>query len=952
MLIMKRTPLHKLFRRLLIVLFSVSWMYSHAKPYSPFENPGHIIGHVADKDGNALTGASVRIKSTTNSVATNQAGNYQFLNLKPGSYTLEVTYMGFQTTEAKVTVTANQTSTLNFTLEPDRKGLQSVIVTAAREGQQRALNQQRIADNIKQVISADLMGRFPDLNVAESLQRLPGVTINRNRGEGSTIQLRGTPANFTNINVNGEQIMGVQEGGDRNAQLDMISVNVLSTMEVIKTLTPDLDGDAVAGVVNMKTPVAAGLKARFSADAGIGYNHMRDNISGIGNVSYGQRFFANEKNQNGRLGVILTGSYYRTKNGYDDVNAQNWQTKDFGDGKGAIYFPTDFRYVYYDNTRTRKGLSATLDYNFGPNTSIIGNIMYNGLEDESLRYRKRVRMQANSNLVKQTDGSYYTSRGRGYNEVTSSDEKSHNINMNLQGETTIGKVKLDGGVFYTTSEFESVAANYQFSTGNIALTNSNLYTDDLEATGTDWKNNTTLYNFTSIENNNYILKGKNFVGRLNATIPYMIGNNSSLFKAGVKVKRMHNTRYRPDTYGFYTYSGASAAGKLTNFTGPSEVSSDFMDGHLDFGLGADLGKAGSFFNDNKTTAFTRDASTIRNSIDSYFYDAVEEVTSAYAMNRIQFNKLMVLGGLRVERTQVTYDGNIIQQDANGLWVSTTATQSKNTYTKFLPNLQFKYDLDKTSLIRAALTFGYSRPNFPDLVPGRIVSILNQTVTNGNPDLKPAFSTNVDVMYEKYLKNLGIISAGAFYKNIQDFQYNSVTTITGNEFDGAGAYTGWLLYRTLNGDAAKVYGIELNVQNNLTFLPGVLKGLSVFVNYTYANSKADAQLRKGIRLPGQALHTANGTLSFAYKGFTIQGNVNYNDAFTLYLGANDATDVIRDSRIQVDANASYKIGKHFTIYVEAVNLNNAPRRDYFGSKERLYDKQLYSYWGRAGVKFRM
>ncbi|MFT3824659.1 MAG: TonB-dependent receptor [Chitinophagaceae bacterium] len=949
---MKRTPFHKTFRRICILLFSFAWMYSHAAPFSPFENTGNITGHVADKDGNALTGASVRLKGTTNSVAANQAGNYQLLNLKPGTYTLVVTYMGFQVTEAQVTVIANQTVTQNFSLEPDKKALQTVIVTAAREGQQRALNQQRIADNIKQVISADLMGRFPDLNVAESLQRLPGVTINRNRGEGSTIQLRGTPANFTNINVNGEQIMGVQEGGDRNAQLDMISVNVLSTMEVVKTLTPDLDGDAVAGVVNMKTPVAASLKARLSADLGMGYNNMRDNISGIGNISYGQRFFANEKNQNGRLGVIVTGSYYRTKNGYDDVNAQAWQSKDFGDGKGAILFPTDFRYVYYDNTRTRKGLSATLDYNFGPNTSIIGNIMYNGLEDESLRYRKRVRMQANSYLVKQADGSYYTPRGRGYNEITTSDETSHNLNMNLQGETTIGKAKLDGGVFYTTSEFESVAANYQFSTGNIALTNSNIYTDDLSATGTDWKNNASLYNFTSIETNNYILKGKNFVGRLNAAIPYMLGNNSSLFKVGVKVKRMHNTRYRPDTYTYATYSGASADGKLTNFLGPTEVSDDFMDGHLVFGAGQDLGKVSSFYNTNKATAFTRDESTIRNSIDSYFYDAVEEVTSAYAMNRIQFNKLMVLGGLRVERTKVTYDGNIIQQDVNGAWVSTTPTRSTNTYTKFLPNLQFKYDLDKTSLIRAALTFGYSRPNFPDLVPGRIVSILNQTVTNGNPDLKPAFATNVDLMYEKYLKNLGIISAGLFYKNIQDFQYNSVTTIQGDEFPGASTYTGWQLYRTLNGDAAKVYGFELNVQNNLTFLPGVLKGLSVYLNYTYANSNADAQLRKDIRLPGQAKHTANGTLSFAYKGFTIQGNVNYNDAFTLALGSNDATDVIRDSRVQVDANTSYKIGKHFTIYLEAVNLTNSARRDYFGKKEMLYEKQLYSFWGRAGVKFRM
>jgi TonB-dependent receptor len=313
---------------------------------------------------------------------------------------------------------------------------------------------------------------------------------------------------------------------------------------------------------------------------------------------------------------------------------------------------------------------------------------------------------------------------------------------------------------------------------------------------------------------------------------------------------------------------------------------------------------------------------------------------------------MLLGGLRIEATHVDYKGNIINQDINGVWVSTTPTEKQTNYTKLLPNIQAKFDLNRTTVLRTGLTFGYSRPNFTDLVPGRITSILAQSVTDGNPELKPAFSTNYDAVIEKYLSNLGILSAGVFYKNIAKFQYNSVTTLAGNEFPGASAYTGWQYFQTLNGNTADVFGIELNAQANLTFLPGFLKGFSVLTNYTYAHSKADAQFRKGLRLPGQADHTANISLSYGYKGFTIQGNLNYNSSYTSALGTDDASDVVQAGRTQIDLNMSLKASSRLTFYAEVLNLTNAPQVQYFGERDRIYKKQYYSYWGRTGVKIRL
>ena len=936
----------KAMKRLLTMLF----LFCFCAMVSAQNTTGRITGRVTDKDGNVLPGASVSVKGTTRTTTTDLTGTYTLLNLAEGKVTVVVNYMGFTPVEKDVTVKNNQTITQNLSMTNYVSSLAKVTVTSTREGQQKALNQQRNADNIKQVISADLMGRYPDLNVAEALQRLPGVTIGRNSsGEGSTIQLRGTPGSFTNINVNGEQIMGTQETGERNATLDVIPVNVLSSMEVVKSLTPDMDGDAIAGVVNMKSPTATSLKPKISLDGALGYNNLRSDLNGIFNASYNQRFFSTASNPNGKLGLMLNGSWYRTKNGYDETNAQVWQQKDFGDGKGKIYFPTDVRWLYVENRRTRKGASATVDYQFNPTTSIVANLMYSDHFNEITRYRKRTRMQTSS-TTRNASGVFTTTKGKSYNEIKSATEDDRNVSLNIQGETVIGKVKIDGGVFLNHSGFENLSGTYNFITGNVPLQITEISGDYLSVSGTDWKNNASLFTYNTVERDYWNTDGHNFVTKMNITIPYRIGSNSAIFKVGFKTKSMSNARWRPETAIVSNFTGASATGKLTNFSGSPEVSAALLNGATNFGLGVDKDATIRFF--DAGAGFTKDAATTRGSIDSYFFDALENVTSGYAMTRIQFNKWMLLGGLRIEATHVDYKGNIINQDINGVWVSTTPTEKQTNYTKLLPNIQAKFDLNRTTVLRTGLTFGYSRPNFTDLVPGRITSILAQSVTDGNPELKPAFSTNYDAVIEKYLSNLGILSAGVFYKNIAKFQYNSVTTLAGNEFPGASAYTGWQYFQTLNGNTADVFGIELNAQANLTFLPGFLKGFSVLTNYTYAHSKADAQFRKGLRLPGQADHTANISLSYGYKGFTIQGNLNYNSSYTSALGTDDASDVVQAGRTQIDLNMSLKASSRLTFYAEVLNLTNAPQVQYFGERDRIYKKQYYSYWGRTGVKIRL
>lgn len=212
---------------------------------------GNLRGKVTDQTGSVLPGANVLVDGTTLGAATDIDGIYLLQGITPGdSVKITVVYLGYEPVTKPVRIVAGETATLNFQLIEAANSIDGVVISAVVDGQQRALNQQRNSDNMMSVLSSDQMGRFPDLNVAEALQRLSGVTISRERGEGKTVQLRGTPANFTNINVNGEQIIGTSEEGGRAESLDLIPSDILASMEVQKTLLPSNDGDAIAGVVN------------------------------------------------------------------------------------------------------------------------------------------------------------------------------------------------------------------------------------------------------------------------------------------------------------------------------------------------------------------------------------------------------------------------------------------------------------------------------------------------------------------------------------------------------------------------------------------------------------------------------------------------------------------------------------------------------------------------------
>lgn len=955
------------------------------------QGKGNLRGVVKDGTGSELPGASVAVKGTTMGTATDLNGVYILQGVPTGKVTIEVNYLGYKTLSKIVEIESNKTVIEDFVLEESAFTITGVEISAVIGGQQRALNQQKTADNLMQVVSADQIGKFPDPNVADALKRLSGVTT-----DGKEIQLRGTPANFTNININGEQIMSSQESGKRNEELDVIPSDLLASMEVQKTLLPSNDGDAIAGVINMRTATARSLTPRFSVDLGSGYASLREKVGYNAKAGYSQRFMPSTKNPNGVFGVAANYSFFKTNKGYDRLESEAWEPYKLTDKKTgeviseSTYIPTDFRYRQQSRESTRHGAALVLDWAPTVNTKFVLNTVFNQRVDDDLRYRNRSRFRDNGNgFFLMEDGSIGSERMANIAQVSTQNEKIRNYNINLDGESTIGSWKIDGGIFYSISKRNYTSEMMGFQTpewrankkvndvtipkGTIIGTMSTVNTKYLSTSylfkpfgemGDEAPDALSRYKLYIVENNNIINKGTNFTFRANASKNYSINDYASTLSFGVKAKMMDNKSEVPLNTNTYDISTpwSNTSNTLSTLLYKEQLNSSFLNNKLNFGAAPDFGKTQAFMNNPANSQFiTVDQNFTNMNRDGNYYNAQENVYSGYLMNKTQIDKVLLLVGARVEHTKVDYKANKISPFYNpdkplygnrepGSFNDFKSEPVKESlsYTKFLPNLQMKADMSESTVLRLSWTTGYSRPNVLDLVPRQGVTQDPQRVTLGNPDLKPAYANNFDILIEQYLPSVGIVSLGAFHKSIKDFQYLSEGILN----DPTSNYDGWQVVQNKNGEDAKVFGAEFTLNSSLTFLPSFLKNLSFSSNYTYVFSHATTDVaRGGTRLPGQAEHTANFALAYSTKRFTLQPSVNYMGSYIYALGANHERDIWQNGRWQLDLNGSVQLYKGLTLWAEATNMLNSENYTYFGNKERVYSLQFNGVNFRGGLTYK-
>ncbi|MDG1872212.1 MAG: carboxypeptidase-like regulatory domain-containing protein, partial [Flavobacterium sp.] len=258
----------------LVVMFILFAVVGHAQK-------GVISGKILDSEDNLpLPGAMVQLVGMNKYTVSDFNGRYEFLNVEVGSYTAKVTYIGYAFGTANVSVTDGGNSVSNFLLKASGTELKEVIVGDRLKGQAKALNQQKTNKNIGNIISSDQAGRFPDAKVGDALKRVPGVTMQNDQGEARNIIIRGLAPSLNSVTLNGDRIPSA-EGDNRNVQMDLIPSDMIATIEVNKTLTPDMDADAIGGSVNLVTRATPNGE-RVSATLASGYAPIREKATYTG----------------------------------------------------------------------------------------------------------------------------------------------------------------------------------------------------------------------------------------------------------------------------------------------------------------------------------------------------------------------------------------------------------------------------------------------------------------------------------------------------------------------------------------------------------------------------------------------------------------------------------------------------------------------------------------------
>jgi TonB-dependent receptor len=328
----------------------------------------------------------------------------------------------------------------------------------------------------------------------------------------------------------------------------------------------------------------------------------------------------------------------------------------------------------------------------------------------------------------------------------------------------------------------------------------------------------------------------------------------------------------------------------------------------------------------------------------------------------------MVAGVRLENTSLNYTGNIVENETSLRGKAT----NKNNYLDVLPSLNFRYQASDNLIWRLAYTTGIARPKYFDLVPYFNVLTSDQELSAGNPSLKPIRSNNVDIMFEKYFKSIGIVSGGIFYKHLNNFFYTyrdetynrqefatDFPTIANNPIL---ATDNWQFLQRRNGSSVNVFGYEIAFQRQLDFLPGFWKGFGIYTNYTYTTSKAKGifdgsgdLIRENVTLPGTAPHMFNGSLSYENKKLVLRLSANFTSSYVddsddAGYNADPFFDRYYDKQFFLDFNGSYAFTRKLRIFSEINNITNQGLRYYQGIKERTAQIEFYGARFNMGIKF--
>ncbi|MFI5057510.1 MAG: TonB-dependent receptor [Candidatus Acidiferrales bacterium] len=926
---------------LVTLLLSMLW----ASPTNAQERRATITGHATDTNHDPLVGAKVELEPSGQTAVTDAQGTFKIADLAPGSYTLNISYVGFAPFSKQVTVASGGTATVDAELQIETVSEQVIVKGERERGEIEALNREETSDNILQVLPAEVITSLPNVNIADAVGRMPSVSLERDEGEGKYVQIRGTEPRLSNVTIDGVHVPSPE--AVRNVKLDAIPADLVDSIEINKTLSANQEGDAIGGSVNLVTKKATDQP--FITVLGMGgYTPVAggrklDEFTG----TIGKRF-GKEK----RFGIMFGGSYDWNARGYDDVEPAPGTTQIGSNSAVPVFFGEDIREYWYD--RTRFGFATSADYKLGTGSFLYLRGFFSQFKDigQDWIYSPTPGVFTSPTTADNTGSMVFNHVYRNpFQQVFNvTAGAQHTFGPNLIGyEVSGAQARYSGGfprgVFNGPTGIAFGLDTSDPHTPKFPVLNGVNITDP------------TTYTLTQVQYNSAPISEQDFTGNIWLTHQYNIGSHYGTFETGFKVRDAQKNEVSRQLY-YNCNSCATMSQFLLPFTNPNY----YLGAYPPYGPTTDWNKINSFFLANQGL-FTPDVNKSHRSADANNFSLSERVYAGYVMNTINLGHFRLQTGLRFEGTQGSFLGTQANFDPNGNFFSDSRVPGQQSYLDVLPSVQLQYNINGSTNIRTAYGRGIARPNFGDLPPS---ATLDQggvggttRVFAGNPALVPTHANDFDLLFEHYLKTVGIIQAGWFYKDLTDPIYVVQFVAT------TGPFAGFQTRQPINGPGGHIQGVEMSWQQHLRSLPGLLGSIGVSANYSYTTSQASFPASFGRTdhpaLLRQAPNNWNFDVTYDKGPVSARMGLTHNDGNIFLYNFSDSSpggikgpngDVYLYPHTQVDAEVLYHLphAHDFQVVASFLNLNNEVYGLYQGSEQYPIQREYYNRTYSFGLRW--
>jgi len=811
--------------------------------------------------------------------------------------------------------------------------VEEVIVTGRRAADRAAIEDKRDADGQIDSVRADEVGKLPDQNVAEALRRLPGLAVANDQGEGRYLSVRGVSPDLLNVTLNG-QTAAAPEPESRQVKLDDIPSALIGRVTVVKTLTPDLDANAIAGAANIETLTAYDRNRTFgTARVAYGYNDINGSNPYEFDASWGTVFGADRQ-----FGVVFAINHSERQLAPDNLQAGgSW------DEVNGFELPLEYSIRKYDTERRRSGAVLNLDWRPNDAVETYARILYSKYEDQELRNNFTVELDEDE-LSNQTDTTGDFAEADAIRALRTRQEDTSSFTSTLGARFEIGESELTIEGTYTKADKRDPRRDeWIFEAGDVTGSydlGPELFRFFPDAAAFDSAN--FEFDETSYESRHAV--EDLYQARIDYRMPLTFADETTL-KFGAKILDRTKTNDIDATI-YDGFAGPDLT--LDMFEGATIPS--IYEGRYPYGPTVDGRAADAFFRANQDLFEIDEEGTVGDSLAGDF-EIQETIIAGYVMATIKTGQWTVVPGVRVEHTESEYAAKAV------LDTYTLADLDRpydvfggQSYTDVFPGVNLRFDVNDHLVLRGAVTTAIGRPNYENLAPYTVVVTSDNEVEMGNPDLEPLRSVNFDIAAEYYLGNRGILSAAVFHKEISDPIYFTTTEETG-VFAGQ-ALVDAEVTRPVNAEEATVTGVEFNAQYELSFLPAPFDGLSVGGSLTFVESEASGiPGRPGETLPlaNQSDQVASAQVTYEKHGLSARVAYTYRSAYLLEPGGDTDEDLYVDDFNQWDARIGYAFTSNASIFVEGSNLNNAANRFYLGRPGRVDENEIYGWSLRTGIQ---